>query len=454
MQEFRYSLYVMRKSALLIAGLVVMVLFVGAASPGLSLVPYPAYGLSLSVNHVAPAQGTLDTEPASPTNATSSSWVNVSYAMLADSWYASSSHLGDTLFLAGFRPQLRFMAATVTALKVGVKYYGFGMFSTSVADVPSLAVSWNGGQNWSQEAEAPVKTWDNGTFSYLDFTNAHAWDAQQINRSGVLVRITHVAGPGTTKGTLLVDAALMQVTFQAIQNPPNGTNAAQGLTTLFLALGIVVAVVLSFVLLLGIRKPRKPKPASSSAPASPPPVGQPRKSALTGTDQPEPRPVQPQLAWRRRRVLIVGVTATVVVLLVVVAVVFFPEWVPGLVVVHLSADVIPRGGILIQGEADIHVDSASPVLGFERYRVNVGEGTINGTSEPFLPVCGCALVYVGTNEYSVTMLDVDHSSTLSAGDKFTVLLSTGRVPPIGTPMRFWLLLSNNWTVAYVTWNAM
>lgn len=213
MREFRYSLHMMRKSTLAMIGLGIVVFFILVAILGPFLAPYPAYGTSFTEHHVAPGQGAVDVQGANAATANSTTWANKSFALkAADGKYASSSTVGDTLILGGFGPALHFLPATVTALEVGVKYKSIYAQDLSLGDIPSLAVSWDGGTTWSASQVAPLKVQDDGNYWYLSFTNAHTWDAEQVNQSGVQVRVTHVAGT-SGNAVLYVDAVQVRATF-------------------------------------------------------------------------------------------------------------------------------------------------------------------------------------------------------------------------------------------------
>lgn len=213
MREFRYSLHMMRKSTLTMMGLAIIVFYVLIAILGPYVAPYPAYPISLNEHHVAPGQGALDTQSSNAAFAQSTTWLNTSNAIATDGNYAKSLNVSDTLTLSGFTPALHFTPATVTALDVGVKYYSVDFNDTSVGDLASVAVSWDAGQHWSPAQLAPLKTADDGKFWFLNFLNAHPWDAQAVNASGVIVRVTHVKGLNTTSATLFVDAAQVRATF-------------------------------------------------------------------------------------------------------------------------------------------------------------------------------------------------------------------------------------------------
>lgn len=212
MREFRYSLHMMRKSTLTMVGLAIIVFYVFIAVFGAFLAPYPAYGISLNERHTAPGAGALDTQTALGATATTTIWANSSFALRPDGNYATSENVGDTLVLGGFGPALHFTPATVTAMEVGVKYKSVNSLDTSQGDIPALAVSWDGGNTWSQGQTAPLKTADDGKYWFLTFTNAHTWDAQLVNDTGVLVRVTHTAW-APTPSTLYVDSVEMRVTF-------------------------------------------------------------------------------------------------------------------------------------------------------------------------------------------------------------------------------------------------
>lgn len=213
MREFRYSLHMMRRSTLTMAGLAIIVIYVIIAVIGPFVAPYPAYPVSLNETHVAPGSGAVDLETAAATTNQTTAWANASSALgKPDGQYASSANVSDTLTLGGFGPALHFTPATVTSLEVGVKYYSVSALDPSQGDLASVAVSWDGGVHWSQSQTAPLKTQDDGKYWYLTFTNAHTWDARQVNESGVTVRITHVLGSSVV-ATLYVDSVELQVTF-------------------------------------------------------------------------------------------------------------------------------------------------------------------------------------------------------------------------------------------------
>ncbi len=212
MREFGYSLHMMRKSTLTMVGLAIVVFYVVVAVLGPVIAPFPAYSISLNEHHVAPGQGAVDVQSANAGSATSATWANVSYAIRADGSYASSRNVSDTLILKGFGPALHFTPATVTGLDVGVKYKSVDPQDSALGDVPSVAVSWDGGTTWSADQVAPLKVQDDGNYWYLSFTTAHDWNAQEVNASGVTVRITHTAGTSGS-AVLYVDAVLLRATF-------------------------------------------------------------------------------------------------------------------------------------------------------------------------------------------------------------------------------------------------
>ncbi len=213
MREFRYSLHMMRKSTLTMAGLAIIVFYVIIAITGPYIAPYPAYPVSLNETHVAPGAGALDTELAQATNSTSATWTTATSALGSrDGIYASSANVSDTLLLGGMGPALHFTPATVAALLIGVKYYSVNALDASQGDLVGVAVSANNGTTWSADQQAPLKVADDGNYWYLDFSKAFSWNAEAVNQSGVLVRITHLAG-APTPSTLYVDSVQMRVTF-------------------------------------------------------------------------------------------------------------------------------------------------------------------------------------------------------------------------------------------------
>lgn len=213
MREFRYSLHMMRKSTLTMAGLAIIVFYVIIAVIGPYVAPYPSYPVSLNEIHVPPGSGASDQETATAATNQTTTWANASSALgAADQVYASSSNVSDTLTLGGFTPALHFTPATVTALSVGVKYYSLNALNASEGDLPSVAVSWDNGTDWSPAQVAPLKTQDDGKFWFLSFAKAYSWNAEDVNHSGVLVQITHVSG-SSGPAVLYVDSVEMQVTF-------------------------------------------------------------------------------------------------------------------------------------------------------------------------------------------------------------------------------------------------
>ncbi len=216
MKEFRYSLHLIRKSVLTMAGLVIVIVYLGIAIFGPYVAPF-VYSASFYEKHVPPGQGAVDTETSPATGFITTSWTNASAAFASDGNYASSAALGDTLTLTGLVPLWVFNSGSVGAVDVGVRYYSPEAHSVSVA------VSWDNGADWSPAQVAPYKTLDDGKLWFLSFANDHAWTPQELSANHTWVRLAHVQASGPANGTLYVDYVQLRATFVGPVHPW-GTN--------------------------------------------------------------------------------------------------------------------------------------------------------------------------------------------------------------------------------------
>lgn len=101
--------------------------------------------------------------------------------------------------------------------------------------------------------------------------------------------------------------------------------------------------------------------------------------------------------------------------------------------------------------AMISVDNASVVLAPSAYRVNLTVGGSAGVSQPMPTTTQAAHIAVGNGTFFIYWLDSDASGTLDRGDKFSVQQMAGDQLPAHTQVTFWLLLSQNRTLASVQW---
>jgi peptide/nickel transport system permease protein len=216
LKEFRYSLHLIRRSLLTMAGVIIIVASVTLAILGPYVSPMP-YNPSLYEKHVAPGQGAVDVAAIGATAFSTTSWVNGSFAFASDGRYASSGGVGDTLVLKGFAAPWVFGGGTVRAVDIGVRY--FSPESHSVA----VAVSWDEGAHWSPDQVVPFQTSDSGNLWYLNFVNDHQWTPQELNGTHTWVRVTHVQAAGPSTATMFVDYVEMRATFVGPIHPW-GTN--------------------------------------------------------------------------------------------------------------------------------------------------------------------------------------------------------------------------------------
>lgn len=216
MKELRYSLHLIRKSVLTMAGLVIIVVYVVIAVVGPYVAPF-VYNPSFYEKHVPPGEGAVNTQVTGARAFTTTPWINGTDAFSKDGNYAWSTTVGGTLVLTDFRPPFVFSSGSVRAVDIGVEYYSPEGHSVAVA------VSWDEGAHWSADQAVPFKTSDDGNLWFLNFVNAHAWTPEELNGTHTWVRITHVQDNGPLLGTMFVDIVQMRVTFAGLVHPW-GTN--------------------------------------------------------------------------------------------------------------------------------------------------------------------------------------------------------------------------------------
>lgn len=213
-RELRYSLHLLRKSLLAMIGLAIIVVYVGMAILGPYLAPFP-YVFSEREKHVPPGMRALQTELASPHNWTASTWINGSFALASDGLYAESDKASDILYLSNFSIPTYF--EDVNALDIGVEAY------SPEGHTVSVAVSWDGGSNWTPDQLVPFKTMDNNQLWFQNFGKDRDWSGNDLAQSNFVVRITHILGQGSTNGTVLLDYVQVRVTLMGRPHPW-GTN--------------------------------------------------------------------------------------------------------------------------------------------------------------------------------------------------------------------------------------
>jgi len=199
LKEFRHSIHLMRKSALAIVGLAVVVVYVGIAVVGPSLAPFP-YEPSFYETHVPPGSVASNAQVVAPRNAVTTTWTNASSGLRQDSGYARSANVSDVLYLLNFSVPLVFSPTTVRAVAVGVDANSTEGHSVNVS------VSWDGGTHWAADQDIPFKTTDDGNLWYVDFSAERAWTNADLNTTNLWVRLTHIRdGSPSPTGTVQVE---------------------------------------------------------------------------------------------------------------------------------------------------------------------------------------------------------------------------------------------------------
>jgi peptide/nickel transport system permease protein len=229
-KELRYSLHMLRRSLLAMIGLGIAIVYIGLAILGPYLAPFP-YTFSESEKHVSPGGSATAVPTGVATNWTGLAWTNGSAALTKDGNYAQSGRTGDELRVYNFTLPIVFN--DVRAVEVGVAYYSPVGHSVSVAVSPDEGFSWTPGQT------VPFKTRDDGQVWYLGFTKDRSWGVKDVNKSNLMVRITHVQDQGPPSGVVYVDFVQVRVTFVGPVHPWGTNELGQDMMTgIFLGAGV------------------------------------------------------------------------------------------------------------------------------------------------------------------------------------------------------------------------